>query len=286
MVGRGVDQRLKVVADRLRLREAQNSAFTFEGVDAATNVGGGLGGQSACFRRDGEMLNLRKGGFATRNPGKQELGVGGFAGGRGRLLDHRIAGADSLDDPAECGIDIVDLSKHDRFGELSGLRRGARDFRDSFAVCIGGQLSQQVAQGHETLKITGVREDCGFGGGLDRGFEPHEWHLPVRPQGAGGNKRSAKRSASPDAREGDRRWSSGNAMLAALPDRTGWIGEVAPPANRRASSRPNFGAISMEGRNVEGARVLGQKRVRAVGGYETRPTLLRMNVEAFAILRR
>jgi uncharacterized protein (DUF1501 family) len=71
-----------------------------------------------------------------------------------------------------------------------------------------------------------------------------------------------------------------------IPDRTGWIGEVAPPANRRASSRPNLGATSMEGRNVEGARVLGQKRVRSVDGYETRPTLLRMNVEAFAILRR
>jgi hypothetical protein len=42
----------------------------------------------------------------------------------------------------------------------------------------------------------------------------------------------------------------------------------------------------MEGRNVEGARVLGQKRVRSVDGYETRPTLLRMNVQAFAILRR
>ena len=172
------------MADRLRLGERQHAAFALEGVDATADLGGGLARKSLARQAfalggHGEVLDLGQRRVATGDPGGEQFGVCGLAAGRVGAVARGLAGTDRVDHAAEGGLHIVDLTEHDRLGEVGGLVGAIGDLGSALGARVVRELPEDLSEANQTLEVCCVGQDGGLRRCFDRGFEPHLGHLPL-----------------------------------------------------------------------------------------------------------
>ena len=155
------------MTNRLRFREREDAAFAFECVNAAANVGSSFANKSIGFSVHREMFEFRNGGFATRNPRSQQLGICWLALRRARLFTCGVTEVYRLKNALKRGLDIFHLAKHDAFTEIGSLARTGGDVGLSFGRGVARELPQEFTERDQTLEISRVGENGRFCCGID-----------------------------------------------------------------------------------------------------------------------